>query len=123
MNFLDSNILAYSFYENEHKEKCQKLVSEGGMINTLNLVEAFNIIEHQTSRETATKAIRSLLKSNIQIIEVDINLIFECLKKTKQYKHLEFLDLVHYICALQNDCHMIASYDSDFDNLDLPRII
>lgn len=122
MRFIDSNILAYAFYENEHREACQRLIKEGGIINTLNLVEAYNIIHFETSQEYATKAIKSLLKSNLKIISTDVNLVFESLKRTKKYKKLKFIDLVHYATALLHACSEIASYDSDFDGLDIERV-
>ncbi|MBI2632176.1 hypothetical protein HYW75_04180 [Candidatus Pacearchaeota archaeon] len=43
MRFIDSNILAYAFYENENREKCQNFIKEGGIINTVNLIESFNL--------------------------------------------------------------------------------
>jgi len=121
MKFIDSNIIAYAFYENRFRENCQKAIKEEGIINTVNLIEAFNIIEYETNKEMATKAIRALLKSDIRIINVDINLIFEALKKATRYKKLRFIDLTHYITALLNNCDSILSYDKDFDNLDIPR--
>ena len=121
MKFLDSNVLAYAFYENEHIERCQKAILKGGGIDTFNLIEAFFIIEKETSsREKAQKSIRGVLKSNLQIVEVDINLIFESLKRTNQLK-LSIFDIIHYTCALLNGCNAIISYDSDFNNLEIPR--
>ena len=120
MRFLDSNIIACAFYNNEYTEKCQEIIKEGGMINTFNLIEAFFIIEKQTHREKAEKCIKSLLKSNIEIIEVDINLIYEALRKINKYK-LSIFDMIHYTCALINTCDSIVSYDSDFNNLEILR--
>lgn len=123
MRFIDSNIIAYAFYENENRARCQELIREGGIINTINLIEAYNIIQFATNRDHATNSIKSLLKSNIKIINTDINLIFESLKRNKKYEKLKFLDLIHYITALLNNCNEIASHDSDFDGLDIKRII
>jgi len=81
MKLLDSNILAYAFYDNEHTLACQSAIREGGIIDSLSLIEAFFIIEKETSRETAISSIKGLLKSNLAIIDADINLIFEALKK------------------------------------------
>ena len=50
MKFLDSNVLAYAFYDNEHVEECQKAISEGGLIDTLNLIES---IFHNRERKSA----------------------------------------------------------------------
>ena len=121
MKFLDSNVLAYAFYNNECIDKCQSVIREGGLINILNLVEAFFIIEKETrSREIAQRSIRSLLKLNIKIADVDFNLLFEALKKANRVK-LSIFDTIHYCCALINSCDAIISYDKDFDNLDIPR--
>ncbi|MBI2108014.1 PIN domain-containing protein [Candidatus Woesearchaeota archaeon] len=121
MKFLDSNVLAYSFYENERLPECQKAIKEGGLINTFNLIEAFFIIEKETgNREIAQRSIRGLLKSNLIIAEVDVNLVFEVLKRIKESKFSVF-DAVHYTCALMNNCNVILSYDKDFDKLDIPR--
>ena len=120
MKFIDSNILAYAFYNNKYQDRCQKIIKEGGIINTINLVEAFNIIEHEISREIAIKSIRGLLKSNLKIIDADLNLIFESLKRGEKSK-LNFIDLIHYTSALLNNCETIISYDKDFNGLEIPR--
>jgi len=114
-------VLAYAFYDNRNKERCQEIIQEGGIINTINLMEAYNIIQSEFDTEYATKAIKSLLKSNLQIVNADINLIFEALKKTLRYRRLKFIDLVHYTTALLHGCEEIASYDSDFDGLEIKR--
>lgn len=121
MKFLDSNILAYAFYDNEHLEKCQKVILEGGIINTFNLIEAFFIIEKETgSREKAQKSINGLLKSNLNIVNVDINIVFETLKRINHF-NLSIFDMIHYTCALLEGCNAIISYDNDFNNLKIPR--
>lgn len=115
MQFLDTNVLAYAFYENEHKEACRNAIRNGGIINTFNLIEAFHIIEKETnSREIAYRAIKGLLKSSLKIIEVDNNLIFETLKRIEKTK-LSIFDAVHYTCALMNNCELMISYDDGFD--------
>ena len=120
MKFLDTNVLAYAFYQNDHTERCQKAIFDGGVVNALNLVEAFFIIEKETSKERAQKAIKSLLKSNLKIIDLDINLIFDAMKKIDR-KKLSIFDMIHYASALKNSCDVILSYDTDFDNLEIPR--
>lgn len=114
-------MLAYAFYNNENTDKCQAAISEGGLTDTFNLIEAFHIIEKETnSRDLAQRAIRGLLKSNVSIISVDINAVFESLKKARGLR-LSIFDTVHYACALINNCEAILSYDKDFDKLDIPR--
>jgi len=123
MRFIDSNILAYAFYDNKNKEKCRDVIREGGIINTVNLIEAFNIIQFETNdREIAVDSIKSLLKSNLEIMDVNINIIFEALKRADKYKKLKFIDLIHYVNSLICGCNEIMSYDKDFDNLEIRRI-
>lgn len=121
MIFIDSNVLAYAFYDNNKRENCRQIIKKGGVINTVNLIEAYNIIQFEVDGEHATKSIKSLLKSNLLIIDSDINLVFEALKRVHKYKNLKFMDIFHYSCALINNCDSIVSYDKDFDNLDIPR--
>lgn len=122
MKFLDSNIIAYAFYKNPNQEGCQKEILMGGVVDTLNLVEAFNIIEFETSRDIAAKSIRSLLKSNLSIVSTDINVIFEALKRSERTKKLKFIDLIHYTAAQIKSCEAMVSFDDDFSGLDMPRI-
>ena len=62
------------------------------------------------------------MKSNLAIVEVNVNYVFEALKRRSKYRKLKFLDLVHYVTALLYRCDEIASFDMDFDNLELKRI-
>lgn len=121
MKFLDSNVLAYAFYENEYQEKCRQAIREGGLVNTLNLIEAFNIIEWQMNRDIAIRAIKGLLKSNLVIANVDVNLLFEAIKRAEKNHKFKCFDLLHYITAQQYSCSSIVSYDKDFDGLDIER--
>ena len=121
MKFIDSNVLAYAFYDNDKKDKCQQIIQKGGITNTVNLIEAYNIIQFEVSREHATKSIKSLLKSNLSILDVNTNSVFEALKRTLRNTNLKFIDMIHYSCAIVNNCNAIISYDKDFDDLDIPR--
>src|SRR3989338_925482 len=120
MKFLDSNILAYAFYGNHHTIECQKAIREGGLTDAFNLIETFFIIEKETSKEIAQKSIKGILKSNIQIVDVNINLVFEALKRANS-SNLSIFDLIHYSCALIDNCNAFVSYDKDFEDLDIPR--
>ena len=120
MNFLDSNIFVQAFYENENTEKCQEIIRNGGLSDTLVLAETFHIIEKILNKEKAEKAVKGILKSSIEIIDLDINLIFESLKRVSMHK-LSFYDTIHYTCALLNNCSSILSYDKNFNNLEIPR--
>jgi len=121
MNFLDSNILAYAFYENPYMLKCQTAIKEGGYTDAFALMEAFFIIEKETGqRGIAIKAIRGLLKSNISILEINTNMVFEALRAANQTK-LSIFDALHYACALSKSCTAILSYDRDFESLKIKR--
>jgi|SRR3989338_7625300 len=121
MRFIDSNIVAYAFYENEFQEPCRAVLREGGIIDTLVLCEAFNIIEHETNREIAQKVIKALLSTHIVIVSLDISVIFEAIKRAERYKKLSFLDLLHFTVSQLHSCEEIISYDKDFDRLPIPR--
>ena len=121
MRFIDSNVLAYAFYHNQHTDNCQYILRQGGIINTLNLIEAFHIIEHETSRDHAVKAMRSLLKLDFKIISLDINIVFNAIKQAIN-RRLSIFDLIHYVTALEENCREIVSDDSDFDNLNIKRV-
>jgi len=120
MKFLDSNIIVKAFYENDNREQCQNAIKEGGIIDTFGLSEAFHILEKIVDRKTAQESIKAILKSNLEIIDVTVETIFEALKRTKKYK-INIFDTIHYVTALFNNCTAILSYDKDFDNLDIPR--
>ena len=121
MKFLDSNVLAFAFYKNEYTGMCQNALREGGLVDVFNLIESFFIIERETgSREIAQRSIKNLLKSNIQIVDADVNSLFEALKRVNHLK-LSIFDAVHYSCAVINGCSAIVSYDKDFDGLNIPR--
>ena len=121
MRFIDANVIAHAFYESEHQESCREILREGGVTNTVALIEAFQIISLQTSRETATKCIRGILGRNLLVENVDVNVIFETLKRSDLYMMLSFIDLVHYTVASLKNCEAIVTYDLDFDNLEIPR--
>lgn len=121
MKFIDSNIIAFAFYDNPHKEHCQNILKQDGVINTLVLVEAFQIIEQQVSREYATKVVRGLLKCPLQIVTIDINIVFEAIKRAEKINHLKYLDLIHYTTAHLYACDSMITFDKDFNGLDIPR--
>ena len=68
MDFLDSNIIVQAFYENKNTEKCQEIIKNGGLTDTLVLTEAFHIIEKITNKERAEKAIKGILKGLARIL-------------------------------------------------------
>ena len=123
MRFIDANIIAYASYNNENQDHCQNILrSENNVTDTLALVEAFTIIELQMNREAAMIAIRSLLRSGLEIVDIDVNMIFETLKRGGLYKKLKFIDLLHYTVASLKKCENIISYDKDFDGLEIARV-
>jgi predicted nucleic acid-binding protein len=123
MRFIDSNVIAYAFYENKFQNRCQKILLESNIItNTYTLTEAFNLLEFQTDREIAIKSIRSLLKLNIEIITVDVNIIFEAIKRAQRINKLRFIDLIHYTTADLYNCESFITFDCDFNGLDIKKI-
>ncbi|HLC70560.1 MAG TPA: PIN domain-containing protein [Candidatus Nanoarchaeia archaeon] len=121
MRFIDSNIIAYAFYQNEYQDNCQNILRGEGITNTIALVEAFNIIEFESDRDTAMTAVRGILRSNLEIVDIDVNIIFETLKRAGLCGGLKFIDLLHYTVASLKKCESILSYDKDFDNLEIGR--
>jgi predicted nucleic acid-binding protein len=97
--------------------RCNK---NGGITNTLALAESFNVLEKATNKEVATKAIKIILKSNVKVLDLNINTFFQALKKFNKY-NLSIYDMIHYTTALLNNCKSILTYDSDFDNLEIQR--
>ena len=114
MKYFDSNIIGYAFYRNSRQEACQRAIREGGMTNVLGLIEAYGVIARIIDSEEANKIIRGILSSNIAIIDMDTNLLFDALKKSGQVKN-GFIDHIHQACALSHGCECILSYDKDFD--------
>ena len=119
--FIDSTIISGAFTSNENRERCQAILAEGGIIDGLVLIESFDVIERITKkRDYAMKVIRTLMGSNLEIIDIANNVIFEAIKRGNRY-NLRVFDLIHYTTALINGCSSIVTYDKDFDNLDIPR--
>jgi predicted nucleic acid-binding protein len=54
-------------------------------------------------------------------VNADVNLVFEALKRSKKHA-LGFIDLLHYTTAILHNCEAIASFDKDFDGLEIKRI-
>ena len=119
--FIDSTIIIGAFTPNEKKEVCQNTLREGGVINGLVLIESFDVIERITkNREYALKVIKSLMSSDLEVIELTKGFIFEAMKRSDKYD-LRIFDLIHYTSALLNGCSAIVSYDNHFDNLEIKR--
>ncbi len=120
VKFIDSNVLIYAFYDNPFQDNCRNCIRQGGITNALNLAEFLTILENKTNRTLAMSALKGLLRSNVKIVEVDVNVIFEALKRSNNLR-LDFFDLIHYATAILNDCESILSYDKDFDKLEIKR--
>ena len=121
MRFIDANILVLASYVNDKQQACQDVIREGGIINTLALMETFTVLERIVDRNVAQDAVAAFLRSDLAIVELGVSHLFSALKQSKRTR-LKFLDLIHYVTALANDCTEIVSFDRDFDNLALPRI-
>lgn len=120
MNFIDAMIITLAFTPSNKREECRAIIKEGGVVNSLVLVEAHYNIENITkNRKLASESIRSILNSS-EVVAVDHNLLFEALKRTDKYD-LRIFDLIHYTTALLKGCSSIVSYDKHFDNLEVKR--
>ncbi len=120
--FVDSNIIVKAFTENNDKNKCRKILNENFITDALCLIEAHKSITTIKDNKTySTKCIKSLFKKQGKIIDLDINLLFETLKRIEKY-NLDIFDLIHYTTALLNNCSEFISYDKHFDNLEIKRI-
>ena len=120
--FIDSTVIVCTFTPNENMESCQKILKQGGFINGLVLIESFDVIERITkNRGYALRVVRSLVASDLEIIQLSNAFIFEALKRSNR-NNLRIFDLIHYSTALLNSCSDIVSYDKHFDGLDLRRV-
>ena len=120
--FIDSTVIVCTFTPNENMESCQKILKQGGFINGLVLIESFDVIERiAKNREYALRVVRSLMASDLEIIQLSNAFIFEALKRSNR-NNLRIFDLIHYSTALLNSCSGIVSYDKHFDGLELRRI-
>ncbi|MBI2660787.1 PIN domain-containing protein [Candidatus Woesearchaeota archaeon] len=120
--FIDSTVIICAFTPNENRESCQKMLKQGGFINGLVLIESFDVIERITkNREYALRVVRSLVASDLEIIQLSNAFIFEALKRSSRNK-LRIFNLIHYSTALLNSCSGIVSYDKHFDGLEIRRV-
>jgi predicted nucleic acid-binding protein len=120
--FVDSNIIIKAFTENEAKNRCRSVLQREFITNTLCLVEAqHGIAKIRKNKNYASNCIKSLFKSNGKIVQLDVSLLFESLKRTEKY-NLNMFDLINYVTALLNNCSEFASYDKDFNGLEIKRV-
>lgn len=121
MRFVDANIFVNACTENTQKENCRQVLKEFFVTNTLCLVEAQHMIANITGDvDYAAECMRAVLRTNATIVPLDEWLFFEALKRSGQTQ-LKIFDLIHYITAKLHECDEIASYDADFDGLDISR--
>ncbi len=121
--FADSDVIVFAFSNNPRKEKCREFISKENItINTLILLESFSKVATITKdKKLAVNMIKLFYKAeNIEIVNFDINLFFEAVKRTEKYK-LKISDLLHYTTALLKGCSRIVSYDKHFDGLEIKR--
>ena len=120
--FIDSTVIVGAFTPNENMESCQKIVKQGGFINGLVLIESFDVIERITkNREYALRVVRSLMASDLEIIQLSNAFIFEALKRGNR-NNLRIFDVSHFSAVLPNNCSDKVIYDKHFDNLEIRRV-
>lgn len=121
MPFVDSTVLIKAFTENSDKHKCREIINEEFATNSLCLVEANHFISLISKSKThAARSIKSLFRSDIVVVDLDKNLLFEAFRRIEKYE-LDAFDIIHYTTALLNNCSEIISYDNDFDRLEIKR--
>ncbi|MBU0628952.1 MAG: PIN domain-containing protein [Nanoarchaeota archaeon] len=121
---IDSDVIVFAFSNNPKKEVCRELIeNEKITVNTLILLESFSKVATITKdKELAIGMVKLFYQAdNIEIVNFDINLFFEALKRSGK-SNLKISDLVHYTTALLKGCSAIVSYDHDFDDLGIKRI-
>ncbi len=121
---VDSDVIVFAFSNNPKKEVCRELIeNEKITVNTLILLESFSKVATITKdKELAINMVKIFYQAdNIEIVNFDINLFFEALKRSGKC-NLKISDLVHYTTALLKGCSAIVSYDKDFDNLEIKRV-
>jgi len=122
MYFVDANVLTQAFTENLNQENCRKILFSECVTNMLCLIEAFSMIQLiKKDKLSALQLIKSLFKTNCNIVDLDKNLLFETFRRIDK-TNLDISDLIHYTTALINNCSEIVSYDKDFDGLEIKRI-
>ncbi len=120
--FVDANVLIKAFVEDKDSEKCRKVLQQEFVTDVLCLVEAEQAISRiKNDRKYAATCIRFLFKLDATFLSLDKNILFESCKKAQDYT-LTVYDRIHYIIALLNGCSEIASYDKDFDGLEIKRV-
>ena len=122
-SFVDSNVIIYAFTEHSNSVRCRELLMKGDLVtDTVVLLESYAKITTIGNQVYAEKIARTLLRlSNLKIVDFDINLFFESVKRNKKYK-LKISDLVHYTTTLLSNCNEIISYDKHFDNFEVKRV-
>ena len=122
MYFVDANVLTQAFTENLNQENCRKILFSECVTNMFCLIEAFSMIQLiKKDKLSALQLIKSLFKTNCNIVDLDKNLLLETFRRIDK-TNLDISDLIHYTTALINNCSEIVSYDKDFDGLEIKRI-
>jgi len=120
--FVDANVIVKAFTKNSDATQCRAVLRQQFVTNSLCLVEAQYALRIITNDHAfAANCIKSLFKDTGLIVPLDKNLLFEAIKRTGK-NNLEEFDLIHYTTAMMHECTSIASYDRDFDGLEIERI-
>ncbi len=117
MNYVDANILIYSFVDKEEKGRrsVELMDREKLVTSTLTLDEvAFKLMKR--SREAAVNAVRIISNSPaivlVPFLAEDVNAFKELL-----IKGLKPRDAIHALTAVKMKCPVIYSEDPDFDKI------
>lgn len=137
MRFVDASVFVHAFlkpkrelkpHEIEIKESSKRIVkriNEGEEIGitVVQIAEIANILESYLPLSEALKIEEFLLLArNVDVFDVTKRNCLEALKISKERK-VGLSDAVAYVIMKNNDVDEIYSFDSDFDRLNVKRVI
>ena len=137
MRFVDASVFVHAFlkpkrelkpHEIEIKESSKRIVkriNEGEEIGitVVQIAEIANILESYLPLSEALKIEEFLLLArNVDVFDVTKRNCLEALKISKE-REVGLSDAVAYVIMKNNDVDEIYSFDSDFDRLNVKRVI
>ena len=126
MIYLDSNVFIFAaLTDDERAEKAKELLTKiisgktQAYTSAITIDEVTWVIWKETKdKEFAIKeSIRILQFNNLHIIPVDEKILYEALDILKNLKNIKPRDAIHIASCFHKKIPIIASDDSDFDNI------
>lgn len=119
MIFIDANVIVHAFSRHRKAARCREMLANEFVTDTLCIAEAFHALSRILGdQETAARCVKSLFGRG-EIAPVGRNVLFASVRKKSR---LSIFDMIHYAVAKERGCTAIATYDKDFDGLDVKRI-